>query len=173
MFSRRKIGEAFKYCGHTRSLGFNGGERLPKKEKGRSHSTRPISRRPPNWLRYQPEEVESLVIKLAREGNSPCMIGIILRDQYGIPLVKPTTGKSITQILKENGLAPTIPEDLNNLLRKAANLRAHLEKHRGDKHNKRALQIIESKIHRLAKYYKSRGVLPEDWKPTLSVAYIG
>jgi len=145
---------------------------LPKKEKGRSHSTRPVSRRPPTWLRYQPEEVESLVIKLAKEGNSPSMIGIILRDQYGIPLVKPVTGKSVTEILKENGLAPAIPEDLDNLLKKAANLRAHLERNRGDRHNKRALQLVESKIHRLSEYYKRRGVLPRDWKPTFSAVYI-
>ncbi|KYH39719.1 MAG: 30S ribosomal protein S15, partial [Candidatus Bathyarchaeota archaeon B26-1] len=69
------------------------------------------------------------MIKLAREGNSPSMIGIILRDQYGIPLVKPVTGKSITEILRENGLAPAIPEDLDNLLKKAARLKAHLERH--------------------------------------------
>jgi len=144
---------------------------LPKKEKGRSHSTRPVSKRPPIWLRYQPEEVESLVIKLAKEGNSPSMIGIILRDQYGIPLVKPVTGKSITEILRENGLAPAIPEDLDNLLKKAARLKAHLERHRGDKHNRRALQLVESKIHRLSSYYKSKGILPEDWKPTFSTLY--
>jgi small subunit ribosomal protein S15 len=112
------------------------------------------------------------VIKLAKEGNSPSMIGIILRDQYGIPLVKPVTGKSITEILKENGLAPAIPEDLDNLLKKAASLRAHLERNRGDRHNKRALQLVESKIHRLSEYYKSRGVLPRDWKPTFSAVYL-
>ncbi|RLI35891.1 30S ribosomal protein S15 [Candidatus Bathyarchaeota archaeon] len=137
---------------------------MPKKEKGRSHETRPVTKRPPSWCRYQPEEVESLVIKLAKKGNNPSMIGIILRDQYGIPLVKPIVGKSITQILRENGLAPAIPEDLERLLRKAPRLPAHLEKHRGDKHNKRAAQIVESKIRRLAEYYKRKGVLPPDWK---------
>jgi len=143
---------------------------MPKKEKGKSHSTRPVSKRPPIWCRYQPEEVEALVIKLAREGHNPSMIGIILRDQYGIPLVKPIVGKSITRILKENGLAPQIPEDLEMLLRKAARLRAHLEKHKSDKHNKRAMQLVEAKIHRLSDYYKRKGVLPKDWKYTPSAA---
>ena len=137
---------------------------MPKKEKGRSHSTRPVVKRAPAWCKYQPDEVIALVVKLAREGNPPSKIGIILRDQYGIPLVKPIVGKSITEILKENGLAPSIPEDLENLLRKAARLRAHLEKHRKDVHNKRALQIVESKIHRLSEYYKEKGVLPPNWK---------
>lgn len=137
---------------------------MPKQDKGKSHSTRPVSKRPPSWCKYQPEEVEALVIKLAREGHPPSRIGTILRDQYAIPLVKPLTGKTITQILKEAGLAPSIPEDLENLLKKAAKLSAHLEKHRKDVHNKRALQLVEAKIHRLVEYYKQEGVLPPDWK---------
>jgi len=137
---------------------------LPKKEKGRSHSTRPVSKRPPVWCRYQPEEVEALVIKLTKEGYNANMIGIILRDQYGIPLVKAITGKSITQIQREAGLAPPIPIDLDSLLKKAARIRAHLEKNRKDLYNKRSLQLVESKIRRLAEYYKKEGILPENWR---------
>ena len=137
---------------------------MPKKEKGRSHSTRPVTHRSPSWCRYTSEEVEALVVKLAREGNPPSKIGVILRDQYGIPLVKPIVGKSVTEVLKDNGLAPTLPEDLEMLLRKASRLHAHLERNRGDKYNKRALQIVESKIHRLSEYYKRKGALPKDWK---------
>jgi len=145
---------------------------VPKKEKGKSHSTRPITHRSPSWCRYTSEEVEALVVKLAREGNLPSKIGVILRDQYGIPLVKPIVGKSITEILKDNNLAPAIPEDLGMLLRKASRLHAHLERNRGDKHNKRALQIVESKIHKLSKYYKRKGLLPKDWKYTPTVLAI-
>jgi len=137
---------------------------LPKKEKGKSHSTRPVSKRPPVWCRYQPEEVEALVIKLTKEGYNANMIGIILRDQYGIPLVKAITGKSITQIQREAGLAPPIPIDLDSLLKKAARIRAHLEKNRKDLYNKRSLQLVESKIRRLAEYYKKEGILPENWR---------
>jgi len=145
---------------------------VPKKEKGKSHSTRPITHRSPSWCRYTSEEVEALVVKLAREGNFPSKIGVILRDQYGIPLVKPIVGKSITEILKDNNLAPAIPEDLGMLLRKASRLHAHLERNRGDKHNKRALQIVESKIHKLSKYYKRKGLLPDDRKYTPTVLAI-
>jgi len=91
---------------------------MPKKEKGKSHSIRPVSRRPPSWCRYQPEEVEAFVIKLAKDGHSLSKIGTILRDQYAIPLVKPITGKSISDILESAGLAPSMPEDLANLLRR-------------------------------------------------------
>ena len=43
------------------------------------------------------------------------VIGTILRDQYAIPLVKPITGKSISDTLKAANLASTMPEDLGNL----------------------------------------------------------
>ena len=145
---------------------------MPKTEKGRSHSIRPVSKRPPTWCRYTPEEVEALVIKLAKEGHSPSRIGTILRDQYGIPLVKPIMGKAVTQLMKDAGLAPSVPEDLENLLTKASRLYVHLERNRKDKPNKRALQIIESKIYKLSRHYKREGVLPPDWKYEAKTASI-
>jgi small subunit ribosomal protein S15 len=137
---------------------------MPKKEKGSSQSIRPVSKRPPAWCRYKPEEVEAMVIKLAKEGYPASMIGTILRDRHGVPLTKPITGRRITQLLKDAGLAPPLPEDFETLLKKAARLRFHLEKNKKDLHNKRALQIIEARIRKLSKYYKRRGVLPPDWK---------
>ncbi|MFQ6073890.1 MAG: 30S ribosomal protein S15 [Candidatus Bathyarchaeia archaeon] len=145
---------------------------MPKTEKGKSHSTRPVSKRPPAWCRYTAEEVEALVIKLAKEGHSPSRIGTILRDQYGIPLVKPILGKTVTQTLKDARLAPSLPEDLENLLKKASRLHVHLEKNRKDLPNKRALQLIESKIYKLSRYYKREGVLPPDWKYEAKAASI-
>ena len=137
---------------------------MPKQEKGRSHSIRPVSKRPPSWCKYEPEEVEALIVKLAREGHSASRIGTILRDQHGIPLVKPITGKSITRILAEADMASSTPEDLEMLLRKASRLSTHLERSKMDLSNKRSLQVIEAKIHKLSKYYKRKGVLPPDWK---------
>lgn len=134
------------------------------KKKGQSHSTRPAIRSLPPWVKYSPMEVEDMIISLVKKGFPPSMIGIILRDQYGIPLAKMVTKKKITQILREKGLAPEIPEDLYNLIRRAKRVRRHLEEHPKDFHSKRGLQLIESKIRRLAKYYKSRGVLPSDWE---------
>jgi len=112
------------------------------------------------------------VIKLAKEGNPPSRIGTILRDQYAIPLVKPITGKTITKILKDAGLAPAMPEDLANMLKKAESLATHLERNRKDLHNKRALQILEAKIHKLSRYYKREGVLPPNWKYEPKIASI-
>ena len=137
---------------------------MPKQEKGKSHSLRPVSKRPPSWCRYEPEEIEAIVIKLAREGHAASRIGTILRDQYGIPLGKLIVGKNITHILKEANMAPPMPEDLDMLLRKASRLSTHLEKNKMDLVNKRSLQVIEARIHKLSKYYKRKGVIQSDWK---------
>jgi small subunit ribosomal protein S15 len=120
----------------------------------------------PEWVTLKPEEVEELVVKFAKEGYQSAMIGMILRDTYGIPDVKLITGKKISQIMKEHGVYPEVPEDLLNLMKRAVNLRNHLEQHPKDLHSKRGLQLIESKIRRLVKYYKEKGVLPMDWRYT-------
>ena len=103
-------------------------------------------------------------MKLSKEGHPPSKIGIILRDQHGVPLAKPITGKSVTQVLKERKMVSSLPEDLENLLRKATNLHVHQDKKKADLHNKRALQITEAKIYKLSRYYKKRGILASDWK---------
>jgi len=145
---------------------------LPKQEKGKSHSMRPVSRRPPSWCKYQPEEVESFIIKLAKEGHSMSSIGTILRDQYAIPLVKPIVGKSISDVLQGAGLAPTLPEDLSNLMKKAQSLAVHLDKNKKDLHNKRNMQIVEARIHKLSRYYKREGVLEKNWKYVAKIASV-
>ncbi len=131
---------------------------------GKSHSRRPVSRRTPTWFRYVPEEVEAFVIKLAKEGQTPSSIGVTLRDQYGIPLVKNVTGKSILAILEEANLKPSTPEDLSNLLAKASGLQRHLSKNRSDAVNRRSLEIVISKIRSTGRYYKRIGRLPENWE---------
>lgn len=145
---------------------------MPKQEKGKSHSIRPVSRRPPNWCKYEPEEVEAFIIKLAKEGHSLSSIGTILRDQYAIPLVKPITGKSISATLKAANLSPSMPEDLANLMKKAQAMAVHMEKFKKDSHNKRNMQLIEAKIHKLSRYYKREGVLQKNWKYEPKIASI-
>jgi len=123
-----------------------------------------VSKKPPAWFKYTPEEVEALIAKLAREGNSPSSIGVILRDRHGVPLVKPVAGKSITELVRASGQTPKVPEDLDYLFRTASSLRKHMEKNKKDYENKRALATIESKIHRLVKYYKAQGKLQPEWE---------
>ncbi len=145
---------------------------MPKQEKGKSHETRPVSKRAPSWCKYQSEEVEALIVKLAKEGSSASRIGTILRDQYSVPLSKPITGKRILKIMKENKLAPAFPEDLASLLKKAESLSLHLEKNRTDLYNRRALQLIEAKIHKLSRFYKKEGIVSASWKYEPKIASI-
>ena len=138
--------------------------RLHSRKKGKSGSTRPPRLEKPVWVERSAEEVENLVIKLARKGFSKSSIGVILRDSYGIPLVKVVTGKKIRQILEENEIESVLPEDLINLVKKALNIRKHLEENHKDLEGKKGLNRTESKIYRLIRYYKANKVLPMDFK---------
>jgi len=138
--------------------------RMHSRKKGKSGSKHPPRMSPPSWVEYKKEEVEALVVKLGKEGVSSSLIGLILRDQYGIPDVKLITGKKITEILEDNDMKPKYPEDLLNLIRKAVRIRKHLEENKKDYHSKRGLELTESKIKRLVKYYRRTKKLPEDWR---------
>jgi len=115
-------------------------------------------------------EIEGLVAKLGGEGKTAAMVGLILRDQYAIPSVKIATGKTIGQIFREKKLSTRLPEDLQNLMKRAVSLNEHVKKNPKDLHNKRGLNLIESKIRRLVKYYGREGMIPEGWKYSLDTA---
>ena len=91
-------------------------------------------------------------------------IGVILRDSHGIAQVKSVAGQKILRILKKQGLAPTLPEDLYHLIKKAVSVRKHLERNRNDKDSKFRLILVESRIHRIARYYKIARQLPPHWR---------
>ena len=139
------------------------------------------------------KQVDESICKFAKKGLTPSQIGVILRDSHGIPQVKSVTGNKILRILKahglcldplshllsislreiynfhysfvgEKGLAPEIPEDLYHLIKKAVAIRKHLERNRKDKDSKFRLILVESRIHRLARYYKKTKKLPPVWK---------
>ena len=134
--------------------------------KGISSSALPYKRSPPSWLTkvVSPQDVEDHCCKLAKKGLTPSQIGVILRDSHGIPQVRSVTGSKILRILKKNGLAPAIPEDLYCLIKKAVSIRKHLEKNRPDKDAKFRLILVESKIHRLARYYRRTRQVTPNWK---------
>lgn len=137
---------------------------MHSRAKGKSGPTKPAKKSIPTWVRYKPKEAELLIVKLAKEGKSSSEIGLILRDTYGIPDVKTLMKKKITQILSEKKLMGEIPEDLMFLMKKAIAVKKHLEMNKQDKTAKRGLQLSESKIMRLIKYYKNSGRLSKDFK---------
>ena len=138
--------------------------RMHARRKGKSGSTHPIRKKHPEWSSLNPREIEARTIELAKSEKSTSEIGMILRDQYAIPDVKIATGKKIMQILEKNNIKSEIPEDLRNLIRTALKLRKHLDVNKKDLKNKRNLQLTESKIRRLTKYYHAEHRLPKGWK---------
>ena len=133
---------------------------------------RPTSRRAPAWSTYSPDEIVTLIVRMAKDGLTPSEIGLRLRDEYSIPLVKPIVGKSVLEVLDENGLGPPMPEDLDRLMKRAKKLQGHLKAHKSDRKNIRSLELIEAKVHRLSKYYKSKGLLPKNWKYSTVIAQL-
>jgi len=95
-----------------------------------------------------------------------------LRDEYGIPLAKPLLGKSVSEVLEEGKALPPIPQDLKDLVERAARVQRHLRDHPSDKKNVHSLELIEAKIYRLSKYYKQKGQLPSDFRYTAVVAQL-
>ena len=65
---------------------------------------------------------------------------------------------------RATGLAPSLPEDLYHLIKKAVAVRKHLERNRNDKDSKFRLILIESRIHRIARYYKTARALAPNWR---------
>ena len=146
--------------------------RLHSHNHGKSHSTRPVDLQKPSWVTQSPKEIEELIIKYGKEELSSSLIGMKLRDQHAIPLVKPILKKGITEVLEENNLKQEYPEDLNNILNKAIGLQKHLKSNKLDNRNTRALELIEAKVHRLSVYYKKIGRIPKNWKYKSVVAQL-
>ena len=113
-----------------------------------------------------------MILKYGKDDLTASQIGVKLRDQYAIPLVKPIIKKTITEVLEENDLKTELPEDLNSIVRKAIGLQKHLKANKNDNRNVRSLELIEAKIHRLSVYYKKTGRIPQTWKYKSLVAQL-
>merc|ERR1740125_7380 len=124
----------------------------------------PYRRTPPSWNKLDSEQCQNEILKLAKKGLTPSQIGVVLRDSQGVPQVQFITGSKILRILRTLGVAPELPEDLYHLIKKAVNMRKHLEINRDDTGSKFRLIRGGSRIHRLSRYYKTQAVLPPTWK---------
>jgi small subunit ribosomal protein S13e len=138
--------------------------RMYGRGKGISKSSIPYKKKAPRWLNIDSTDLVKQMEQLAKKGYKPSQIGVILRDNYAIPQSKLITGAKILRLLKKKGLAPQIPEDLYHLMRRAVSVRKHIEKNKRDRDSKFRLILVESKIHRLVRYYKLTKQLPSTWK---------
>ncbi len=136
--------------------------RMHTRKRGKSGSKRVYGEKP-TWVQYSNEEIINTIVDLKKNGVSASVIGIRLRDQYGIPSVKEVIGKKINKILAEKGLKDEIPEDLNSLIKTYNNVSKHVNLNPKDQSNKRARNLIMAKMLRLVRYYKRSGTLDEKW----------
>jgi small subunit ribosomal protein S15 len=146
--------------------------RIHSGHKGRSGSHRPYPVAKPEWVTAEPAEVTEQAVKLAKGGMGPAQIGAVLRDSAGVPSIRALTGKRMTALLADGGVRPDLPDDLQALLKRVVHLQRHLVQHPKDLSNQRGLALMESRIRRLAHYYKRQKLLPEDWRYTSASAVL-
>lgn len=137
--------------------------RMHTRKRGKGKSTKIYSTAQPDWVELSAEELEKTIVDMKNGGASKSMIGIKLRDQYGVPGVKIVLKKKVGDVLQENKVSDAVPEDLMNLIKKYKNVSRHLLLNRNDSGNKRGQALLMSKILRLVRYYKGRGNLSKEW----------
>lgn len=108
-------------------------------------------------------DVAKKIVELHNDGLTASKIGLVLKNEFNIYNIKKYSGKSISEILKENKLQSDIPEDLMDLLKRAVKLLKHMKINKKDTTAKRGYQITVSKIRALSRYYKRTHKLPKDW----------
>lgn len=97
------------------------------------------------WVKLKSEEVEQKVIDLGKKGMSPDKIGLVLRDQHGIPKIK-LFGKKIGKILEQAGINYQYHVPVENKVNK---LKRHSDKHKHDYSAKRSLIKSNAKLNML------------------------
>ncbi|HZY92929.1 MAG TPA: 30S ribosomal protein S15 [Thermoplasmata archaeon] len=146
--------------------------RIHSRRKGRAGSHRPYPLTAPTWGTMSREEVVEEAVKLAKGGSTSAHVGTVLRDSLGVPSVRAVTGERLTKLLAAKGVKSELPEDLQALLKRVVHLQRHLETHPKDLSNRRGLTLMESRIRRLARYYRQRRLLPTNWSYTSATAVL-
>ena len=103
----------------------------------------------PTWLKNTKEEVVAIVKKLAEKDITSEKIGLILRDQYGIPRVR-LYGIKMKEAMEDKFQEPTTL----NLDKKLKKIIDHFKKNKQDKKSERALVITKAKLKKRTDYIK-------------------
>ena len=106
----------------------------------------------PTWLKMKEEELKKVIAEPA-EKHSPAQIGLILRDQYGVPTTR-VYGKKLAHYLKEIGKHENF--ELTGAEKKVDRIKEHLKKNVTDKKAKHKLQKAQSRLSLTQRYYKNK-----------------
>lgn len=104
----------------------------------------------PVWVKIKESELKKIIAELA-EKHSPSQIGLILRDQYGVPTTK-VFGKKLKKYLIELGIEKN--EDLDNAEKKVDRVKEHLKNNITDRKAKHKLQKAQSRLNKTRRYFK-------------------
>ncbi|MDO8517659.1 MAG: hypothetical protein Q7S33_06060 [Nanoarchaeota archaeon] len=96
----------------------------------------------PIWLKMDEEALKKIIAELAEKYEAP-QIGLILRDQYGIPTTR-LYGKKLNQYLKEIGKGSHT--ELKNIEKKYENMKKHISENPTDKKAKHKFQKAQSRL---------------------------
>ncbi len=101
-----------------------------------------------SWMTLKPEEIKARIIELAKQGISAEKIGLVLRDEQGIPKAK-LLGIRIKKVLHEKNMWNS-PETAN-ITKKIETLSKHSSLHKHDYKGKRTLVRCSAQINTLKK----------------------
>ena len=104
------------------------------------------------WLKTKEDELKKIIAELAKKYPTS-QIGLILRDQYGIPTTK-LYGKKLGEYLKELGIEKN--QELENAQKKFEGIKEHLKTNITDKKAKHKLQKAQSQLNVLKKYFNKK-----------------
>jgi len=114
--------------------------------------TKKLNNQKPVWLKMTETELKEIIVKLS-EKYQPAEIGLILRDQYGVPTTK-VYGKKLSEYLKEAGKETS--HEQKNIEHKVEKMKEHLKTNITDKKTKHKLQKAQSKLNAVKKYSEKR-----------------
>lgn len=146
--------------------------RMHSNNKGKSQSVMPYHTFYPTHCPKTKEQIIEKICFLGRKNIPAAQIGNILRDEDGIGHIRDMTHLNMSDILRMHNLAPKIPEDLQALVKKCMHMKIHLSKFKNDKDQKYRLIQTESRMYRLARYYKRKGRIDQKWKPSFRLSAI-
>jgi len=99
-----------------------------------------------DWSKIKPAEIEKLIVELGRQGIPSEKIGLILRDQHGIPKAR-LFGLRVNKVLAKNNLAAD--SEMKNVAKKIERLKKHFAKNKHDYMTQRKAVMYASQLKKM------------------------